>query len=222
MNPILKNLSHELKAHAPFTLGGTVLGIGFMVLLVYTRIPHSTSEVLFRIGHPAHVFMSAIATAAMYRLHKRNPSLLATVLIGYFGSIGIATLSDCVIPFVGEWLLDLPHRHIHLGFIEHWYIVNPLAILGILVAMVWPHTKMPHSGHVLLSIWASLFHMAMALGDELSVATMIVTPVFLFLAVWIPCCTSDIVFPLLFVQDKEVAASCSCNAKEPTPDTPEA
>jgi hypothetical protein len=26
-------------------------------------------------------------------------------------------------------------------------------------------------------------------------------PVFLFLAVWVPCCTSDIVFPMLLTQD---------------------
>jgi hypothetical protein len=29
--------------------------------------------------------------------------------------------------------------------------------------------------------------------------------VFLFLAVWIPCCASDIVWPLLFIRDKAAA-----------------
>jgi hypothetical protein len=38
----------------------------------------------------------------------------------------------------------------------------------------------------------------MALGEQVNVLTMGLITVFLFLAVWVPCCTSDIVFPLLF------------------------
>ena len=60
------------------------------------------------------------------------------------------------------------------------------------------NTKIPHSGHVLISTWASLFHIIMAVGASLSVLQMIGIFVFLFLAVWLPCCTSDIVYPLLF------------------------
>ena len=43
----------------------------------------------------------------------------------------------------------------------------------------------------------------MALGTQINVLTMILVPVFLFLAVWVPCCTSDIVFPLLFVNNDQ-------------------
>ena len=42
--------------------------------------------------------------------------------------------------------------------------------------------------------------MTMALGTEIDLLTLAIIPVFLFFAVWIPCCTSDIVFPLLFSQ----------------------
>jgi hypothetical protein len=69
------------------------------------------------------------------------------------------------------------------------------------VACLWPKTKVPHAGHVLLSTWASLFHMTMAFGEDVSPTTWVVVPVFLFLAVWVPCCTSDIVFPLLFSKE---------------------
>jgi len=51
-----------------------------------------------------------------------------------------------------------------------------------------------------LSTWASLFHMTMAIGEDLSILQYTAAAVFLFLAVWIPCCTSDIVFPLLFAK----------------------
>jgi len=47
----------------------------------------------------------------------------------------------------------------------------------------------------------SLFHMTMALGENITLFALTVIPAFLFLAVWIPCCTSDIVFPLLFSQE---------------------
>lgn len=71
---------------------------------------------------------------------------------------------------------------------------------GIVIGYFWPRTYIPHAGHVFLSTWASLFHMTMALGENIAPVQMVMIPVFLFLAVWIPCCTSDIVFPMLFVR----------------------
>jgi hypothetical protein len=117
------------------------------------------------------------------------------------GSVGIATISDCVIPYVGETLLELPNRGVHLGFVEKWWLVNPLAAAGIALGYLWPRTKITHAGHVLLSTWASLFHMTMAMGGEFGILEYATTALFLFLAVWIPCCTSDIVFPLLFAKE---------------------
>lgn len=193
----MKHICRELKAHAPFTVFGALTGIAIMAVVVYAKVPRAASEALFWGLHPLHVLLSAMVTAGMYRLHG-NRKLWSTVIIGYVGSIGIATLSDSIIPFLGEWLLGLPQREMHLGFIEKWWLVNPLALAGIAIAWFWPKTKFPHAGHVLISTWASLFHMTMALGSSLDVSTMILTPVFLFLAVWVPCCTSDIVFPLLF------------------------
>lgn len=186
----------ELKSHAPFTAFGALTGI--VLMLLFRNVQEHTSHTLFYIFHPAHVVLSAVVTTAMFRLHTKKPHFLIVLLIGYFGSVGIATVSDSLIPYVGEILLGL-HAHSHIGFIEGWYIVNPAAILGILIGYLWPKTKFPHSGHVLLSTWASLFHILMALPGHLSVFTGIVIFIFLFLAVWLPCCFSDIVFPLLFV-----------------------
>jgi hypothetical protein len=123
-------------------------------------------------------------------------------MIGYLGSIGIATISDSIIPYFGEIVLGMPNRGIHLGFIEKWWLVNPLAIAGIAIAYFRPSTKFPHAGHVLLSTWASLFHMIMAIGQPLNLMMYIGILFFLFLAVWLPCCVSDIVFPLLFIKEK--------------------
>ena len=189
----------QLKAHAPFTMLGTLTGVVIMVAFMAVHVPRSVSVSLFWGLHPLHVLLSALVTTAMYRLHSQR-SLWGAIVVGYVGSVGIATLSDCLIPYLGECLLALPQRGIHLGFIEKWWLVNPLAVAGIALGYGWPHTRLPHAGHVLLSTWASLFHMTMAMGDRISVTGYAALTVFLFLAVWVPCCTSDIVFPLLFVK----------------------
>jgi hypothetical protein len=196
---LLTRISGELKAHMPFTFFGTLTGLAILAAFSAAQVPPWVSTRLFWSLHPLHVLLSALVTTAMFTLHSRR-NLWATVLIGYVGSVGIATLSDCLIPYVGETLLDLPNRGIHLGFLEKWWLVNPLAAAGILLGYLWPRTKVTHAGHVLLSTWASLFHMLMALGGDFGVALYAPLALFLFLAVWIPCCTSDIVFPLLFAK----------------------
>jgi hypothetical protein len=198
---MLKGIARELKQHAPFTLLGTLSGVAIVILFVYVRQLKDLSEPLFGAFHSLHVLLSAVVTAAMYRLHTKA-RLLPTILIGYFGSVGIATISDCLIPFAGEWLLGLPRSHLHLGFIQEWWLVNPLALAGIALACVRPTTKVPHAGHVLLSMSASAFHMTMALGEQTTLWIIFLVPVFLFLAVWVPCCTSDIVFPLVLIREK--------------------
>ncbi|MDD5069334.1 MAG: hypothetical protein PHV17_01265 [Candidatus Omnitrophica bacterium] len=205
---MLKKIFKELKEHIPFTAFGALLGV---VLLLFSKsIPQHVSYKAFYIFHPAHVLLSSLVTASMYHLHqcprgsKHRCNLFMFILVGFIGSVGIATLSDSLIPYLGEVLLDLPHRHAHIGFIEKWWLINPLAFAGILIAYFKPQTKFPHLGHVLISTWASLFHMLMAKGElALSFSVYIVIFIFLFIAVWLPCCLSDIVFPLLFVKSKK-------------------
>jgi hypothetical protein len=199
------NIVKELRIHAPFTIFGALTGV--FLIVFFQAMPAEQAHNVFYVLHPMHVVLSALATASMYRLHncerisgvclKGHCNLWLLLVIGYLGSVGIATLSDSIIPYLGELMLNLPNRGIHLGFIERWWLVNPLAIVGVLIACYWPSTKFPHAGHVLLSTWASLFHMIMAIGGEINWVAYGVIFVFLFLAVWLPCCVSDIVFPLL-------------------------
>jgi hypothetical protein len=197
MTPRLNNILRELRAHAPFTALGTLSGAALLSIIVWTQVPRTVSTTLFWMLHPCHVLLSALVTTAVFRLHG-GLGLWRALAVGYCGSIGIATLSDCVLPYAGEWLLAMPHRGLHLGFIEKWWLVNPLALAGIVVGHAWPHSKLPHACHVLLSTWASLFHMTMALGGEFTLTKGVLMALVLFLSVWLPCCTSDIVFPLLF------------------------
>ncbi|OHB78104.1 MAG: hypothetical protein A2Z25_23405 [Planctomycetes bacterium RBG_16_55_9] len=236
----------ELRSHAPFTLFGAATGI--LCMLLFRSVSPEASLHLFQVFHPTHVVLSAIVTASLFKLYKGKVSFLVVLLLGYLGSVGVATLSDCILPFFGESILGVAiplhsdlhsqeetHGHdnegqqsadshdaqvsqhdssvteagqaeangrarLHLGFIEDWYLVNPAALLGIIIGYLWPRTKFPHAGHILVSTWASSFHILMNTHRELSFVMLIGVFVVLFIAVWLPCCVSDIVFPMLFVK----------------------
>ena len=100
----------------------------------------------------------------------------------------------------------------HLPFLEvekipflgitKWQFVNAAAIIGIAIAYWKPVTRLPHMGHVLISTWASLFAFsAFAIADWIPLLPFIF--IFLFLAVWLPCCVSDIIYPLIFVRNEK-------------------
>ncbi|MBN1787546.1 MAG: hypothetical protein JW806_04045 [Sedimentisphaerales bacterium] len=231
----LRLTGHELKEHIPFTALGAVTGVIFM--LIFKNLSHASSHTLFAIFHPAHVLLSAMVTAAMFKMHRKQTNIWIVIIVGYIGSIGIATLSDSIMPYIGEKALGLhipshselhhheseveaadehlhehmdnEHHHeehapkVHLGFIEEWYLVNPAALLGILIAWFLPKTKMPHAAHVLISTWASSSHVLMTTQNEITFQIAMSMLLVLFLATWLPCCISDIVFPLMLT-DKPI------------------
>jgi len=204
---MLRRIVQELKAHAPFTAIGAVTGIIIMVIILIADVPASISEAVFYTLHPLHVVLSALVTTAIYMRYSKG-RLWAAVLIGYLGSVGIATLSDAVIPFVEGSMLSIDIGF-HLPFIEteafpylgipKWVVINSAAAIGIAIGYWKQVTKIPHTGHVLLSTWASLFYFT-AFGTASWAPLLPLIFVFLFLAVWLPCCLSDIVFPLLFIR----------------------
>jgi hypothetical protein len=207
-----KNIAHELKEHAPFTALGAVSGILIMLIIVFANVIPRVSEATFEILHPLHVILSALVTTAMYRKYGHQ-KIWAAILIGYLGSVGVATLSDAIIPYIGGALLGLDIE-LHIPFIETekipyigievWKVINAAALVGIVIGYFRPKTKIPHLGHVFLSTWASLFYFtAFSVAHWLPLIPLIF--LFLFLAVWLPCCISDIVFPLLFTRKKNLS-----------------
>ncbi|HXK62502.1 MAG TPA: hypothetical protein PLP42_21655, partial [Acidobacteriota bacterium] len=112
-----RTIAHELRVHAPFTAFGTMTGVIIMAVMIQMQVSKEISEGLFWTLHPAHVFLSALVTTGMYRRHSPS-GVFRTLLIGYAGSVGIATASDSLIPYLGEILVDPANRHAHLGFIE--------------------------------------------------------------------------------------------------------
>lgn len=211
---MLKVIYAELKEHAPFTAFGAIAGI--LVMFLFSNMPSKISYNIFYILHPFHVLLSALATTSMYEFYKCKTdsgkcNIFILLIVGYVGAIGVATLSDSVIPYLGETLLKMPHRSMHIGFMEKGWIIHLAALTGIVIAYFKPSTKFSHVGHVLLSTLASLFHMIMAAQGLLSWTSYIAIFLFLFLAVWVPCCVSDILFPLLFAGKK---GSRGCNLSD--------
>jgi len=193
---MLRRITKELKEHIPFTVLGALTGIIIMVIVVLCNVPHHISDTIFYTLHPVHVLLSALVTTAMYMRYKKG-KVWAVILIGWTGSIGVATISDAMIPYLGGNLLHA-QMEFHVPFIEEWWI-NLFALAGIAIGYWKQTTRIPHFGHVLLSTWASLFYI-MAFGiaaDWIPLLPFIF--LILFLAVWIPCCMSDIVYPLLFL-----------------------
>ena len=201
---MLKRIAIELGRHAPFTAAGAASGIIIMSIVIFANVSPGISEAIFYTLHPAHVVLSAIVTTAMYKRYRKG-RLWATILIGYIASVGIATLHDSIVPYLGGESLSIK-MEFHIGFIEKWWLVNPLAFLGIAIGYLRPTTKLPHAAHILVSTWASLFYFT-AFGAAKWLTLLPFIFLFLFVAVWLLCCFSDIVFPLLFLGGKEPHSS---------------
>ena len=110
----------ELKGHAPFTLFGASTGL--ICMLLFKNLDHEVSRRIFYVFHPAHVLLSAIVTSAIFQLYSKKSRFIYVLLVGFFGSLGIGTLSDSLIPYIGELSLGMhieAHTHEHTGEDEH-------------------------------------------------------------------------------------------------------
>jgi len=194
---MVRRIAQELKEHIPFTALGAFTGILITILIDLANVPTHISYAAFYTSHPLHVLLSALVTTAMYMRYKKG-KFWAALLIGWSGSIGIATISDAIIPYLGGRLLHIG-MEFEVPFVEHWWI-NLVALAGVAIGYWKQTTKIPHLGHVLLSTWASLFYIVTFGIADNWIPLLPFIFVILFLAVWIPCCLSDIVYPLLFVK----------------------
>jgi len=195
----------ELWEHLPFSLVTSLLaGILVAVFYLVGKVP---SEILFEVIHPAHVLVSSVATSAIYWKY-REPSAggrLAVsgwrrgeaVLVGVSGAILIGSLSDVLFPFLGGRLFGL-ESIFHLPLIEEPVLILGVAGFGAVLGMYRKLFGFGHLLHVFLSVFASLFYL-LAFSVKLDVLGVLLISGLVFVCVYVPCCISDIVFPLLFV-----------------------
>jgi len=187
----------EFKHHIPFTAFASVVAVIFTIILLRF---YSQEEIgpIFEILHPLHVVFSAFVTAAIY--HKYKKGIFMALLIGITGSVLIGSLSDIIFPWLGSLIFSL-ETHFHLPIIEEPLIILSVAFVGSLVGIFMKKTEAPHLLHVFLSVFASLFYIV-AYSANLTISHLISSFIIIFISVIIPCCFSDIIYPLLFVKKK--------------------
>jgi hypothetical protein len=191
----LGHIATELKEHVPFTAFGAGVGIAAMTVISLTQRDPIAADYAFHILHPAHMLLSSIVTAAMFRLHRGRIGV--SIIVGLLGAIAVCTISDVALPYLGGAALGAL-MVLHLDILEKpWLLLVPALVGATIGAVTGRWTKCPHAAHVLISTLASSFYL-MAFGVMGWFPAFPLVFVVLFVAVWIPCCTSDIVFPLLF------------------------
>jgi hypothetical protein len=193
-----KIIISELKEHIPFTAGATAIALIITVFLLIKEnlISHAVS--LFYIFHPLHILFSSVVSAAIFYKYKNK--MVFSIIIGAGISILIGSLSDIILPYIGVSLFNIPISF-NLPAIENPLLILGIAILGSAVGIVIKKTKFPHFVHVLISVFASLLYI-FAYSTNFSLIMIVLIFIITSISVVIPCCLSDIVFPLIL--EKEI------------------
>lgn len=198
----------ELREHVPFSVSAVAIGLciaGAICVLGFRPgdpgaiDPAEQAELFFHLFHPVHMLFSAAATAAMFNRYEHKP--LKAVVIGLIGAIGVCGVSDIVMPHASLTILGV-NAPWHICVWEHPGLAFPFAAVGVLIGIaasgsVVRSTIISHSLHVFASTMASIFYMVGPLGIIAWIDDIGKVFVFVVIAVVVPCCLSDIVFPLL-------------------------
>ena len=193
-----KEIVCELKNHAPFTGLATVIAV--LVVFLFFYLPEETiSERAFHLSHFVHIVASAMVTAGIFYKHK--PSVFTALLIGILGAVIIGSFSDIIFPYLGWTLLNM-EIHFHFPLLEETFFVLLSALLGSLAGVFINKTKPPHFIHVFLSVFASLFYL-LVFSPPFAPFYFVAAFFIVFVAVIIPCCLSDIIFPFFFINEKD-------------------
>ena len=215
----------ELREHLPFSVSAVAIGLivaGTMCILVSGFVEDGVAETVhdhvggdeghdhgpqfaqlfFHLFHPAHMLFSAAATTAMFRRYDRK--ITKAIVVGIVGAIGVCGISDIIMPHISLSILGV-RTPWHICVVKHPGLVLPYAGIGVLVGIlaaggVVRSTVISHSLHVLASSMASIFYMVGPLGIVAWIDRAGEVFLFVVLAVMLPCCVSDIVFPLLMTR----------------------
>lgn len=188
-----QKIIEELKEHIPFTAGATAVAVLIAVFLLIKENLISNAVSLFYIFHPLHILFSSIVSAAIFYKYKNN--IFYSIIVGVGISILIGSLSDIILPYIGISLFNIPISF-NLPAIENPLLIVGVAIFGSAIGIVLKKTKFPHFIHVLISVFASLLYI-FAYSTNFSLMMIILIFIITSISVVIPCCLSDIVFPLV-------------------------
>lgn len=211
MKENIKHIFIELRDHLPYSIFSVAAGMMLLGILTFGAEIFGSSDIsspskgLFHVFHPIHILFSATATTAMFWRHEKH--FFKAIIIGFIGAVGICGISDIFIPYIAGFLLGVK-MHLHICIIEHPGLILPFLITGIFAGLIVPDTTQKstifsHAGHILVSSMASILYLiGFGLTEWIHVAGMVF--IYMVLAVMIPCCMSDIVFPLLLTEKTEI------------------
>jgi hypothetical protein len=126
------------------------------------------------------------------------------------GSASVCAIGDIAFPWLGGRLLGRS-MEVHVCATEEPWLVWPCVALGVFTGIAGAQfvkrvTIYSHSAHVVVSSVASAIYLvAFGLSDWLSKLGWVL-PI-LIVAVMMPCCLSDIVFPLVFMRRRAAPAA---------------
>lgn len=192
MKNMLKEITHELKEHVPFTALATI--IGTIISLLILKLNFITSIVpIFYIFHPIHLFFSTLVSTAIIYNYKKK--ILFSIIAGGLISLIIGSLSDVIFPYLGALIFKIPISF-NLPEIKIPFIIFPVIIFGAIIGIISKKTKFPHFIHVFISVFASLFYM-FAYSSNWNLINLILIVIITTISVVIPCCLGDIVLPII-------------------------
>lgn len=218
-------LRAELVSHLPFSVTSTVLGlmaVGVISFLAPADLVETDSHdhdhegehshgaefhgayiEFFHLFHPAHMLFSAAATTAMFRRYDRR--ILRAVLVGFSGAVLVCGISDIAFPQLSLWILGKTRAEWHVCLFQHPGLVLPFAAVGVILGVsaattIERSTYFSHALHVAVSTMASIFYLIGPMGKIGWLEHVGSVFFFTLVAVMIPCCFSDIFYPLLLTQ----------------------
>lgn len=196
----------EFTHHLPYTIVGSLIAMAGVWWFGTQHLDSGRTEALFEqarasfhLFHPLHICLSAIATTSLFWRRERH--FVRALLVGAFGTIIPCGLSDYVFPYLGGRLLGQT-MELHMCIVDHPQLFFPFLALGILCGF-WAEERLTgshlfsHGAHILVSSAASLLYLISFGFTVWMIDVHYVFPAFaiIVLAVWVPCCISDIVIP---------------------------
>lgn len=201
----LLHIREELHAHFPYTIFSSAFGlivVAFLSFIAFfldeARFPEASAG-LFHVFHPVHMLMSAAATTTVFWRYEKKA--LKAVVVGFSGAVLICGISDILIPFISGRLLGTV-MELHVCVIEHPGVVLPFVGAGIFAGIIATtvienSSFFSHAAHVFISSMASILYLV-SFGLTGWMENIGMVFLFIIIAVLVPCCISDIVFPLFF------------------------
>lgn len=194
---------HELKHHLPLTITAVIFST--ILVIIFKDNLFNRAKFIFEYSHFIHLFISSIVPSAMFYKYKKDFS--KAIILGIISAILMGSISDVIFPYFAMLLLGIK-TEFHLPLFENTLLVLSIVISGSIIGVVSKRTKIPHFMHIFISVFASLFYIVTFTSYPTNYL-FIFSSIIVFISVIIPCCLSDIIFPVIFLE-KEIKKCKIC------------